>query len=164
MAASAGTLFIERESRRDAMRVVHHMVERLQALQELLGLPELPERMECFDISHSSGEATVASCVVFDQGGPRKADYRRFNIDGITGGDDYAAMQQALERRYKRLKSGEAPLPDFLVAGEESEPVRHAGDGVWSAWFRHAADVGRRRGSRFLQAWVGHEVALRNAL
>ena len=90
------------------------VLERLQALQELLGLPELPERMECFDISHSSGEATVASCVVFDQGGPRKSDYRRFNIDGITGGDDYAAMQQALERRYKRLKSGEAPLPDIL--------------------------------------------------
>ena len=90
------------------------VLERLQSLQELLGLPELPERMECFDISHSSGEATVASCVVFDQGGPRKSDYRRFNIDGITGGDDYAAMQQALERRYKRLKSGEAPLPDIL--------------------------------------------------
>ncbi len=90
------------------------VIERLQALQELLGLPELPERMECFDISHSSGEATVASCVVFDQGGPRKSDYRRFNIEGITGGDDYAAMQQALERRYKRLKSGEAPMPDIL--------------------------------------------------
>ncbi len=88
--------------------------ERMQALQELLGLAELPERMECFDISHSSGEATVASCVVFDQGGPRKSEYRRFNIEGITGGDDYAAMQQALERRYKRLKSGEAPLPDIL--------------------------------------------------
>ncbi len=90
------------------------VIERLQALQELLGLPEMPERMECFDISHSSGEATVASCVVFDQGGPRKADYRKFNIEGITGGDDYAAMQQALERRYKRLKAGEAPLPDIL--------------------------------------------------
>jgi excinuclease ABC subunit C len=90
------------------------VIERLQALQELLGLPEMPERMECFDISHSSGEATVASCVVFDQGGPRKSDYRRFNIEGITGGDDYAAMQQALERRYKRLKSGEAPMPDIL--------------------------------------------------
>ena len=90
------------------------VLERLQALQELLGLPEVPERMECFDISHSSGEATVASCVVFDQDGPRKSDYRRFNIEGITAGDDYAAMQQALERRYKRLKSGEAPLPDIL--------------------------------------------------
>lgn len=87
---------------------------RLQALQDLLQLPELPERMECFDISHSSGEATVASCVVFDQNGPRKSDYRKFNIEGITGGDDYAAMQQALERRYRRLKTGEGRLPDIL--------------------------------------------------
>ena len=87
---------------------------RVQALQDVLGLPEAPERMECFDISHSSGEATVASCVVFDQNGPKKSDYRKFNVEGITGGDDYAAMQQALERRYKRLKSGEGALPDIL--------------------------------------------------
>jgi len=90
------------------------IVGRLQALQDLLALPELPERMECFDISHSSGEATVASCVVFDQNGARKSDYRKFNIEGITPGDDYAAMQQALERRYNRLKSGEGALPDIL--------------------------------------------------
>ena len=90
------------------------IVGRLQALQDLLALPELPERMECFDISHSSGEATVASCVVFDQNGARKADYRKFNIEGITPGDDYSAMQQALERRYNRLKSGEGALPDIL--------------------------------------------------
>jgi excinuclease ABC subunit C len=70
--------------------------------------------MECFDISHSSGEATVASCVVFDQNGPRKSDYRKFNIEGIIGGDDYAAMQQALERRYKRLQAGEGAMPDIL--------------------------------------------------
>ncbi len=90
------------------------VLERLQALQDALGLSEIPERLECFDISHSSGEATVASCVVFDQGGARKNDYRKFNITGITPGDDYAAMQQALERRYRRLKSGEGQLPDIL--------------------------------------------------
>ncbi|PLW82188.1 excinuclease ABC subunit C [Kineobactrum sediminis] len=89
-------------------------LERLQRLQDVLGLAELPERMECFDISHSSGEATVASCVVFDASGPRKSDYRRFNIEGVTAGDDYAAMQQALERRYRRLQAGEGSLPDIL--------------------------------------------------
>ena len=90
------------------------MAGRLEALRRELDLDMTPSRMECFDISHSSGEATVASCVVFDSNGVRKADYRKFNIDGITGGDDYAAMQQALERRYRRLSKGEGTLPDVL--------------------------------------------------
>ncbi len=101
-------------------------LERVQALQEVLGLEEMPERMECFDISHSSGEATVASCVVFDQNGPRKADYRKFNIEGITGGDDYAAMQQALERRYRRLKGGEGTVPDILFIDGGKGQVQQA--------------------------------------
>ena len=88
--------------------------QRMAALAETLDLQEIPQRLECFDISHSSGEATVASCVVFGDDGPLKSDYRRFNIDGITPGDDYAAMEQALQRRYKRLQQGEGKLPDIL--------------------------------------------------
>jgi len=88
---------------------------RLEALRDLLQLEDLPRRIECFDISHTRGELTVASCVVFDDEGPRKSDYRRFNIDGITPGDDYAAMEQALLRRYRRVQSGEVPLPDLLL-------------------------------------------------
>ncbi|WP_459205415.1 excinuclease ABC subunit UvrC [Pseudomonas sp. MLB6B] len=92
-----------------------HMAARFEALAQVLDLDEVPQRLECYDISHSSGEATVASCVVFGPEGPIKADYRRFNIEGITAGDDYAAMQQALTRRYSRIKNGEGKLPDVLL-------------------------------------------------
>jgi len=90
-------------------------VARVEALQDALQLDQPPQRMECFDISHTMGEETVASCVVFEDGAPLKSDYRRFNIEAITGGDDYAAMHQALERRYTRLKKGEGKMPDLLL-------------------------------------------------
>jgi excinuclease ABC subunit C len=88
---------------------------RFEALRKLLGLETTPQRLECFDISHTMGELTVASCVVFGPEGPQKQHYRRFNIDGITGGDDYAAMRQALERRFRPLARGEGEAPDILL-------------------------------------------------
>src|SRR5262245_7291739 len=87
----------------------------LADLAKLLSLEKAPQRLECFDISHTQGEGTVASCVVFGPEGPIKKEYRRFNITGIEPGDDYAAIGQALGRRYKRIKSGEIPLPDLLM-------------------------------------------------
>ncbi|MDH1209571.1 excinuclease ABC subunit UvrC [Pseudomonas chengduensis] len=92
-----------------------HLAERFEALATVLEMDEPPQRMECFDISHSSGEATVASCVVFGPEGPLKSDYRRFNIEGVTAGDDYAAMHQALTRRFSKIKDGEGKLPDVLL-------------------------------------------------
>ncbi|MEO4046667.1 excinuclease ABC subunit UvrC [Pseudomonas sp. CAU 1711] len=92
-----------------------HVAARFEALAEALDLGEPPQRLECYDISHSSGEATVASCVVFGPEGPLKSDYRRFNIEGVTAGDDYAAMHQALTRRFSKLKEGEGKLPDILL-------------------------------------------------
>ena len=109
------------------------MLKRFEALQEILQLEELPSRIECFDISHTQGEATIASCVVFTLEGAYKQDYRRFNIEGIEPGDDYAAMRQAIQRRYARLKksresneSSDGKMPDILLIDGGKGQLRQA--------------------------------------
>ncbi|VAW70345.1 Excinuclease ABC subunit C [hydrothermal vent metagenome] len=112
-------------------------LKRFEALQKVLQLDEMPTRLECFDISHTMGEATVASCVVFTLEGAYKQDYRRFNIEGIEPGDDYAAMRQAIQRRYSRLKKsvqqpnrdkkdGDAKMPDILFIDGGKGQLRQA--------------------------------------
>ena len=90
------------------------LARQLEALADCLGLREIPDRLACFDVSHTGGDAAVAACVVFGRQGPLKSEYRRFNISGITGGDDYGAMAQALERWSSRLRKAEAGVPDVL--------------------------------------------------
>ncbi len=92
-----------------------HFSKRFKALQQALGLASQPCRIECFDISHTSGNLTVAACVVFGLEGPIKSDYRRFNLEPATAGDDYAAMREVLHRRYKRLKQQHGKHPDMVL-------------------------------------------------
>lgn len=108
--------------------------QRLAALQEALQLAEPISRIECFDISHTMGEATVASCVVYDGNRMKKSDYRRFNIRDIQPGDDYAAMRQAVARRYGNLASGEGTAPDLILID--------GGKGQVASAFAALADLG----------------------
>jgi excinuclease ABC subunit C len=110
MAATNARLGAELRSRSTATLVAQY-----EALAELLELDEAPMRLECFDISHTAGAETVGSCVVFGPEGPLKSDYRRFNIKDIEPGDDYAAMNQVLRRRYARVAEGHAPMPDVVL-------------------------------------------------
>lgn len=111
--ADAGATLVEALEARLASRA--GVQARMAAVQQALGMAQPPLRMECFDISHTAGERAVASCVVFQAGVAAKSFYRRFHIDGIAPGDDYAAIHQALLRRYRRVMKGETPLPDLLL-------------------------------------------------
>jgi len=126
---------------------------RLRDLQELLSLPAAPARIECFDISHTMGEATVASCVVFDGDGPVRGQYRRFNIQGITPGDDYAAMRQALERRFKRAVE-EGVLPDLLLIDGGAGQLQQASEVLAALGVAGVAMVGVAKGE---ERRAGHE-------
>jgi excinuclease ABC subunit C len=87
----------------------------LESLREALQLPQAPARIECFDISHTGGEGTVASCVVFTTDGIARKEYRRFNIETAAAGDDYAALREAVSRRFARIRAAESPCPDLLL-------------------------------------------------
>ena len=119
---------------------------RLAALQEALQLPEPISRIECFDISHTMGEATVASCVVYDGNGMKKSDYRRFNIRDIQPGDDYAAMRQAVSRRYDNIASGEGVAPDLILIDGGKGQVASAFFALADLGLTHLPMVGVAKG------------------
>ncbi len=119
---------------------------RLESLREALNLEEAPRRIECFDISHTMGEGTVASCVVCVDGVMKKADYRRFNIHGITPGDDYAAMRQALERRYGKVASGESVAPDLILIDGGKGQHRIAREVLTELGLDHLLSLGIAKG------------------
>lgn len=122
------------------------VLQRLEALQEALGLEERPERIECYDVSHTSGEQTVAACVVFDRNGPLKTAYRRFNINGLTPGDDYGAMEQVIQRRYTRLRNGEGETPDLLLIDGGKGQLAAAGRALMELGFNDLILLGIAKG------------------
>ena len=134
------------------------MRERFESLRDLLELGETPKRLECFDISHTMGEATVASCVVYGPEGAEKALYRRFNIAGVEPGDDYAAMRQALERRYRRLQAGEGSLPDVLLIDGGKGQVTQALEVLADLAIDGVLVVGVAKGA---ERRAGHETLIR---
>ena len=119
---------------------------RLEALRAALELAELPTRIECFDISHTMGEGTVASCVVCVDGAMKNRDYRRFNIAGIEPGDDYAAMRQTLTRRYEKVATGESLAPDLILIDGGKGQHRVAREVLTELNLAHLASVGVAKG------------------
>lgn len=130
-------------------KINHKMTisQRFKALRELLDMESIT-RMECFDISHTMGESTIASCVVFNQEGPVKQEYRRYNITGITGGDDYAAMGQALERRYSKQLDIEK-IPDIVFIDGGKGQLNRAHEIIaryWDDWPKRPHLIGIAKG------------------
>jgi excinuclease ABC subunit C len=132
---------------------------RLAALREALGLPDSAQRIECFDISHTMGEATVAACVVYDRMDMRRSEYRRYNIEGLTPGDDYAALNQALARRYGRIASGEGVAPDAIFIDGGRGQVGVAKDALAEVGLSDIALIGIAKGPErkpgLEELWVG---------
>jgi excinuclease ABC subunit C len=144
-------LEIALENARNALRMralkAELLAEGLQVLADTLGLQSPPERVECFDVSHTAGEGAVASCVVFTPEGPRKRDYRRYNIEGVTPGDDYAAMFQALRRHGAHIAHGERARPDLILIDGGPGQVESAADALGEAGCSDLTVVGVAKGA-----------------
>jgi excinuclease ABC subunit C len=119
---------------------------RLASLQEALELPASTQRIECFDISHTSGEATVASCAVWDEGGMKNGEYRHYNIKGVAAGDDYGAMREVLDRRYRKVVAGEGKLPDLILIDGGKGQVSSARGILEELGLGHIALIGVAKG------------------
>jgi len=127
--------------------------ERLNNLVDVLNLPEIPERIECIDISHTQGEATVASLVVFGDQGPLNGQYRRYNIEGITPGDDYAAIHQALHRRFRRMQEKGEKYPDLLLIDGGKGQLSSACDALGELGVSGVITVGVAKGKERKAGW-----------
>ncbi|HLQ01452.1 MAG TPA: excinuclease ABC subunit UvrC, partial [Burkholderiales bacterium] len=132
---------------------------RLAALREGLGLPDTVQRIECFDVSHTMGEAAVAACVVYDRMDMRRGEYRRYNIEGVTPGDDYGALAQALARRYGRIAGGEGIAPDLIFIDGGKGQVSAAKEALAETGLSDIALVGVAKGPErrpgFEELWIG---------
>ncbi|MGB5082062.1 MAG: excinuclease ABC subunit UvrC [Burkholderiales bacterium] len=138
---------------------------RLAALREALGVPESVQRIECFDVSHTMGEAAVAACVVYDRMDMRHGEYRRYNIEGVTPGDDYAALAQALARRYGRIAGGEGVAPDLIFIDGGQGQAAAAKAALAEAGLSDITIVGIAKGAGrkpgLEELWIGgHSVTL----
>jgi excinuclease ABC subunit C len=121
--------------------------EQLEALRDALGLERVPQRIECFDVSHTMGESAIASCVVCGLEGPLKSDYRRFNLKGLTPGDDYGGMRQAVSRHFARVQKGESPMPDVLLIDGGEGQLRAALEALAALGLEPPVTVGVAKGA-----------------